>query len=311
MLRLSLPAGLYPSSSNDFESLSAAIDKLTLNDSSVRVERESSVALGMGFRCGFLGVLHLQVFTERLSSEFASQVIITAPTVKYKAQTHDNTEVIVDSPSKYIEPSKVKRYLEPTVIASIITPTDYLGTLLTLCEQHRGQQLDIQQLTSQRVLLKYKLPLGEIVVDFYDSVKSLSQGYASLDYEASDYEEVDLCNMEMRINGEPVDALSVLCERSEAQTVGRKIAEKLKDVVDRQAFEVVIQAAIGNKVIARERIAPYRKDVLVKGGKTVGGGDISRKRKLLEKQKEGKKRMKAIGNVELNEKAFAAVMQIK
>ena len=305
-------AGLYPAAQHDFDSLSNAIEKLCLNDTSVHIEKESSSALGLGYRCGFLGILHMDVFNSRLQQEYNVSCIVTAPTVSYHAVTHTGELIKIDSPSKYIPVSAtIVQYLEPMVIASIILPTDSMGSIIELCNQHRGVQLDMIQLTTTRILLKYQLPLSEIVNNFYDSIKSITAGYASLDYELTEFQHVDLVALECKINGEAVDALSLLCERSKSVELGRKLVTKLSTVIDRQAYEVIIQSCIGNKVIARERIAPYRKDVLIKGGKTVGGGDITRKNKLLQKQKEGKKRMKSVGNIELNENVFASVMKIK
>jgi translation elongation factor EF-4 len=303
-------AGLFPAGEADFEGLKTALEKLCLNDASVQVEKESSQALGLGFRCGFLGVLHMDVFSSRLETDFGAPVIITAPTVPYEAVLKDGTKLKVDSPSKFPEEYGVDHYLEPFVKATIIAPTTYLGDLVDLCNTHRGTLEEMVHLTSTRISLRYRLPLSEIVVDFYDRIKTISSGYASFDYEECGYEVADIVKLDLRLNGEPVDALCVICDRSKAEGRARKLTAKLKEKIERQNFEVIIQAAIGSKVLARERIAPYRKDVLIKSGKTVGGGDQSRKKKLLEKQKAGKKRMKSIGDVEVGEEVFRSILHL-
>ena len=300
-------AGLFPAG-GDFEELSAAMEKLLLNDPSVIVEKETSQALGLGYRCGFLGVLHMDVFSSRLETDYGQAVIITAPTVPYEAVMKDGSKIRIDSPSKFPEGYDVDHYLEPMVKATIIAPTQYLGDLVDLCNTHRGVMEEMVHLTSTRISLRYKLPMSEIVVDFYDAVKTISSGYASFDYDEAGYEPADVVKLELRLNGEPVDALSAICDRSKAEARARRLCAKLKDKIDRQNFEVIIQAAIGSKILARERLAPYRKDVLTKSGKTVGGGDMTRKKKLLEKQKEGKKRMKSVGNVELNHEVFSSML---
>lgn len=270
-------ASLYPSNQTDFDTLSSAIEKLCLNDTSVQAERETSVALGLGYRCGFLGILHMDVFTIRLEQEYNVQSIITAPNVNYIGiDNKNNITYKIDSTAKYNEYKDINNitYQEPMSHVSIIMPSDYMGDIIELCESHRGVQIDLQQLSSDRILLKYTLPLSEIITDFYDSVKSVTAGYASMDYELTDYQDVDLVCLDIKINGDIVDALSVLCVRGNAVELGRKLADKLATVIDRQSYEVIIQACIGSKVIARSRIAPYRKDVLTKGGKTVGGGGV-------------------------------------
>jgi elongation factor 4 len=254
-------AGLFPAQSSDFEALNAAIEKLTLNDASVHVEKESSVALGLGFRCGFLGILHMDVFSSRLEQEFGAAVIITAPTVPFQAHMKDGKTIRIDSPAKFPSSTLVDSFSEPMVRAQIIAPVEYLGDMLDLCNNHRGVMEDVVHIGITRVHIKYKLPLSEIVVDFYDSVKSLSSGYASFDYEECGYQAAELVKLDIRLNGESVDALSVVCIQDKAEALGRKIVNKLKEKVSRQQYEVIIQAAIGNRVLARERIAPFRKDV--------------------------------------------------
>ncbi|QQR54264.1 elongation factor 4 [bacterium] len=300
-------AGLYPVESNEFEQLREAIEKLTLNDASVTVEKKTSAALGLGFRCGFLGLLHMDVFRQRLEQEYGLVVIPTAPSVLYKVQLYDGTTVNVESPAEFPEPQKIAAIFEPMIDVTIIVPQTYLGSLLTLCQDKRGEQKDLTFIDDQRVMLKYKLPLTEVATDFYDQLKSVSSGYASFDYEEAGYQESDLVKMDILINGKPVDALSVIVHNDKAYFTGRILVEKLKDKIPRQLFEVVLQAAIGAKIIARERVAPLRKDVTAK----CYGGDISRKRKLLEKQKEGKKKMKQVGNVEIPQEAFLAILTKK
>ena len=257
-------AGLFPSS-GDFEELSTALEKLLLNDASVHVEKESSQALGLGYRCGFLGVLHMDVFSSRLEQDFGAPVIITAPTVPYVAVMHAQNgqapvHLRIDSPAKFPDGVNVDYYLEPMVKATIIAPSTYLGDLVDLCNSHRGVMEEMVHLTPTRISLRYKLPLSEIVIDFYDRIKTISSGYASFDYEElPEMEQADICKLELRLNGEPVDALCVICDRSKADSLARKLTAKLKDKIDRQNFEVIIQAAIGNKILARERIAPFRK----------------------------------------------------
>jgi GTP-binding protein LepA len=299
-------AGIYPMNSDDYEDLRDALEKLRLNDSSFTYEPETSLALGFGFRCGFLGLLHMDIIKERLEREFKLALIPTAPTVVYRVTKNDGEIVMVDNPSKLPKIQDMQRIEEPLIIASIITPESYVGSLIALCQERRGNQREITYITKDRVLISYDLPLNEIVMDFYDKLKSLTKGYASLDYELSGYIESDLVKLDMLLNGEPVDALSLITHRDKAAARGRQLAEKLKEVIPRQLYEVVIQAAIGTKVIARETVKALRKNVTAK----CYGGDITRKRKLLEKQKEGKKRMKQVGSVELPQEAFLAVLKV-
>ena len=299
-------AGLYPVNSDDYPELKDALEKLRLNDSSFTYEPETSLALGFGFRCGFLGLLHMDIIKERLEREFKLALIPTAPTVVYQVTKHSGEVVLVDNPAKLPPVQDILRIEEPYIKASLITPEAYVGALIALCQERRGIQKDISYITKDRVQIHYELPLNEIVMDFYDRLKSLTKGYASLDYELSGYVESDLVKLDMLLNGEPVDALSLITHRDKAPLRGRQLAEKLKEVIPRQLYEVVIQAAIGAKVIARETVKALRKNVLAK----CYGGDITRKRKLLEKQKEGKKRMKQIGSIELPQEAFLAVLKV-
>jgi GTP-binding protein LepA len=299
-------AGIYPVVSEDYADLRDALEKLRLNDSSFSYEPETSLALGFGFRCGFLGLLHMDIVKERLEREFKLNLIPTAPTVVYRVTTNKGEIVMVDNPAKLPNAQDIQRIEEPMIMASLITPEQYVGSLIALCQERRGVQKEITYITKDRVLLSYELPLNEIVMDFYDKLKSLTKGYASLDYELSGYVESDLVKLDMLLNGEPVDALSLITHRNKAAVRGRQLAEKLKEVIPRQLYEVVIQAAIGAKIIARETVKALRKDVTAK----CYGGDITRKRKLLEKQKEGKKKMKQVGSVELPQEAFLAVLKV-
>ncbi len=299
-------AGIYPVDSDGYADLRDALEKLRLNDSSFTYEPETSLALGFGFRCGFLGLLHMDIIKERLEREFKLALIPTAPTVVYRVTKNDGEVVMVDNPAKLPDIQYIQRIEEPMIVASLITPEQYLGSLIALCQERRGVQKEISYITKERVLLTYDLPLNEIVMDFYDRLKSLTKGYASLDYELSGYVESDLVKLDMLLNGEPVDALSLITHRDKAAVRGRQLAEKLKEVIPRQMYEVIIQAAIGAKIIARETVRALRKDVTAK----CYGGDITRKRKLLEKQKEGKKRMKQVGSVELPQEAFLAVLKV-
>ncbi len=299
-------AGIYPVDSDDYADLRDALEKLRLNDSSFSYEPETSLALGFGFRCGFLGLLHMDIVKERLEREFELQLIPTAPTVVYRVTKNNGEIVMVDNPAVLPGSQEIQRIEEPMITASLITPEPYLGALIALCQERRGIQQEISYITKDRVLLKYELPLNEIVMDFYDKLKSLTKGYASLDYELSGYVESDLVKLDMLLNGEAVDALSLITHREKAAVRGRQLAERLKEVIPRQLYEVVIQAAIGSKIIARETVKALRKNVLAK----CYGGDITRKRKLLEKQKEGKKRMKQVGSVELPQEAFLAVLKV-
>ncbi len=298
-------AGIFPIDTADFEELTDAIEKLTLNDASVTVTKTSSPALGLGFVCGFLGLLHMDVFKQRLEQEYNLAVIATAPSVLYKVTLKNGQELNIETPGEFPDPSSIETIYEPIITATIIVPQTYVGNLMTLCSEKRGQQIDMSYLDEERVILKYRLPLNEVATDFYDQLKSLSSGYASFDYEISGYEPSSLVKMDILLNKKPVDALSVIVHKDKAYYLGRELTEKLRKVIPRQLYEVAIQAAIGSTVIARESVAALRKDVTAK----CYGGDISRKRKLLEKQKEGKKRMKQVGNVEVPQEAFYAILK--
>ena len=300
-------SGLYPIDSGDYEDLRDAMEKLRLNDSSFSFEPENSVALGFGFRCGFLGLLHMEIIQERLEREFGVDLITTAPTVVYRVTTVKGETINVDSANKLPDVQNIDIIEEPFILASVHVPNEFVGAVLALCEEKRGVQREIKYLTATRVMVIYELPLNEIVMDFFDRLKSLSRGYASLDYEHLDYRPSELVRLNVLINGDLVDALSLIVHRDKAQYRGRDLVAKMKEFIPRQQFEVAIQAAIGNKVIARETVKALRKDVTAK----CYGGDISRKRKLLEKQKEGKKRMKQVGNVELPQEAFLAILKVK
>jgi GTP-binding protein LepA len=298
-------AGIYPVDTNDFDSLRDAIEKLTLNDPSVSVEKETSVALGFGFRCGFLGLLHMDVFRQRLEQEYNMSIIATAPTVLYHIDLTDGTSIHLENPSQFPDVQRIAEIREPMVNATIICPTTYLGNMMQLCQDHRGEQKNMKYIDENRVILEYTLPLNEIVTDFYDILKSRSAGYASFDYEEAGYQPSDLVKMNILLNGKPVDALSVIVHKTAALSVGKQLTQKLKEVIHRQMFEVAIQAAIGAKIIARESVSALRKNVTAK----CYGGDITRKRKLLEKQKEGKKRMKQVGSVEVPQEAFLTILK--
>ncbi len=299
-------AGIFPVDNDDFEDLREAIEKLWLNDPAFSYEAETSAALGYGFRCGFQGLLHMEIVQERLEREFKLNLISTAPSVKYKIKLRNKKEIEVENPVNWPDPGLIEEVLEPYIRAEIYTPKEYIGALIKLCEEKRGIQKEIKFLTPDRCVLVYELPFSEVVLDFYDRLKSYSRGYASLDYQFVGYKPGDLVKMDILINKQPVDALSLIVHREKAYYRGRELTSKLKEVIPRQLFEVVIQAAIGNKIIARERIPPLRKDVLAK----CYGGDVTRKKKLLEKQKEGKKRLKAIGRIEIPQEAFLAVLKI-
>ena len=299
-------SGIYPAESDDFEDLREALGKLTLNDSAISFEPESSNALGFGFRCGFLGLLHMEIVQERLEREFNQTIITTVPNVRYKVITTKNEVVWVDNPAQLPKTTMINEILEPYIRAQIIAPSEFVGTIMKLCMDRRGVMTGQTYLSADRVDLTFNKPLGEVVFDFYDKLKSSTRGYASLDYEYSDYEPGELVLMDILLNGEPVDALSSIVHRQKAHEWGKKLCIKLKELIPRQMFEVAIQASIGSKVVARESISAIRKNVLAK----CYGGDISRKRKLIEKQKEGKKRMKQVGRVEIPQEAFHAVLSI-
>ncbi|HEX8292634.1 MAG TPA: translation elongation factor 4, partial [Pyrinomonadaceae bacterium] len=299
-------AGLYPVEANQYEELRDALDKLRLNDASFFYEPESSVALGFGFRCGFLGLLHMEIVQERLEREFDLDLITTAPGVRYRVTTTDGEVVEVDSPAKMPDAVRIQKIEEPIIEATILTSDEFLGGILPLLEEKRGVQRKFEYIAEKRVMLVYSLPLNEIVLDFYDRLKSVSRGYASLDYHLDGYIDSDLVKLDLMVAGEPVDALSIIVHRQNSQARGRLLAEKMRQLIPRQLFEVPIQAAIGNKIIARETVKAVGKNVIAK----CYGGDISRKRKLLEKQKEGKKRMKRVGKVEIPQEAFLAVLKV-
>jgi len=299
-------AGIYPVDTEDYEELRSSMDKLQLNDASLTYEPESSAALGFGFRCGFLGMLHMEIIQERLEREFGMTVITTVPNVSYYAYTTKGEQMILNNPSEMPDPSKLDRIEEPYIKAQVITKSEFIGSIMTLCIEKRGILKNQVYLTTDRVELAFDMPLGEIVFDFYDRLKTISKGYASFDYHPIDYRPSHLVKMDIMLNAEPVDALSSLIHRDNAYDFGKKICEKLKELIPRHQFEIPIQAAIGAKIIARETIKALRKDVTAK----CYGGDISRKRKLLEKQKEGKKRMRQVGSVEIPQQAFMAVLKL-
>ncbi|MEG0896139.1 MAG: translation elongation factor 4 [Ruthenibacterium sp.] len=298
--------GIYPADGAKYPELKDALEKLQLNDSSLSFEAETSIALGFGFRCGFLGLLHLEIIIERLEREFDLDLITTAPSVEYRITRVDGSEMVIDNPTNYPDPSLIARSEEPFVDAHIYTPSEYVGSLMELCQKRRGVQKDMKYIDATRVDLHYELPLGEIVYDFFDAIKSRSRGYASYDYEMKGFVESKLIKLDILLNGETVDALSMIVHADTAYAKGRKLAEKLKENIPRQMFEIPIQAAIGGKIIARETVKAMRKDVLAK----CYGGDITRKKKLLEKQKEGKKKMRKLGNVEVPSEAFTAVLKL-
>lgn len=298
--------GLYPTDSADYENLKIALEKLQLNDAAFSFEPETSQALGFGFRCGFLGLLHMEIIQERLEREFQVELIATAPSVIYKVKTTDGRELSIDNPSKLPDAGKIEVLYEPYVKMDIHVPQEYVGNVFKLCEEKRGIQKNMGYLTASRVIITYELPFAEIVYDFFDRLKSSTKGYASMDYEPIDYRASNLVKLDIMLNGDPVDALAVIVHRDKAYYYGRNLALKLKRTIPRQLFEVAIQAAIGQKIIARETVSAFRKNVTAK----CYGGDITRKRKLLEKQKEGKKRMKRMGNVELPQEAFLAALSV-
>jgi GTP-binding protein LepA len=300
-------AGLYPTDANQYEELRDALEKLQLNDASLHYEPETSVALGFGFRCGFLGLLHLDIVRERLEREFGLDLITTVPNVEYHVYLTDGETELIENPSKMPTGSSVDHVEEPYVKARITTPSDFIGAIMKLGQDRRGEYLGMHYLDTTRVQLEWAFPLAEIILDFYDRLKTVSRGYAAMDYEFADYRQSRLVKLDMLINGDPIDAFSVIIHHDKAFDWGRKIASKLKELIPRQLFEVVVQASIGSKVIARTTIRPLRKQVTAK----CYGGDVTRKRKLLEKQKEGKKRMKQVGTVEIPQEAFLAVLQVE
>jgi GTP-binding protein LepA len=300
-------AGLYPVQGDDYPLLRDALEKLHLNDAAVTFEPESSVALGFGFRCGFLGLLHMEIVQERLEREFGLDLIASAPSVEYRVDLlHGRGQVAVDNPAKLPPLGEIEAIEEPWVTLSVVTPASYIGTLMELSTNRRGVFLDMEYLDPQRVLMRFELPLAEVIVDYFDQLKTRTAGYASMDYEEAGYRPADLVKVDVLVNGEPVDALSLITHRDKAPYVGRALVERLKELIPRQMFEVPVQAAIGSKVVARETIRAMRKNVLAK----CYGGDITRKRKLLEKQKEGKQRMKRVGSVEIPQEAFLAMLRV-
>ena len=298
--------GIYPADGADYENLKDALDKLVLNDASLSYEPETSLALGVGFRCGFLGLLHMEIIQERLEREFDLDLVTTAPSVIYKVTKLDGTKLSIDNPSNLPPPAEIAYMEEPMVEAHIMTPSDYVGTIMELCQEKRGVFIDMTYMEETRVNIKYELPLNEIIYDFFDQLKSRSRGYASFDYELKEYRRSDLVKLDFLLNGDVCDALSTIVHKDRAYAKGRAVAEKLQEVIPRQQFEVPIQAAIGSKIIARETVRALRKDVLAK----CYGGDITRKKKLLEKQKEGKKRMRQVGTVSVPSEAFMSVLRI-
>ena len=299
-------AGIYPVDTSEYEELRASMEKLQLNDASLVWEPETSVALGFGFRCGFLGMLHMEIVQERLEREFDMTVITTVPSVQFHAVYSDDRREEINAPSEMPDPGTISHIEEPFIRAQIITKADYIGSVIALCMDKRGEIKNQVYLTSDRVELTFELPLSEIVFDFFDKLKTISRGYASLDYELIGYRQSNMVKLDIMLNGDNVDALSAIVHRDKAYEWGKRLCEKLKELVPRQMFEIAIQAAIGNKIVARSTVKALRKNVLAK----CYGGDITRKRKLLEKQKKGKKRMRQVGNVEIPQEAFMAVLQI-
>ncbi|HCW69168.1 MAG TPA: elongation factor 4, partial [Thalassospira lucentensis] len=297
--------GIFPVDTSEYETLRDALEKLHLNDASFQFEPENSTALGLGFRCGFLGLLHLEIIQERLEREFELDLITTAPSVSYKITMSKGEEILLHNPADFPDVTKIAKIEEPWIKASIMVPDDYLGGILTLCTERRGVQLDLTYV-GNRAMVVYKLPLNEVVFDFYDRLKSISRGYASFDYDIAGYDESDLVKVSILVNEDPVDALALMVHRSAAEYRGREICKRLKDLIPRQMFKVAIQAAIGGRVIARETVSAMRKDVTAK----CYGGDVSRKRKLLEKQKAGKKKMRQFGKVEIPQSAFINALKM-
>ena len=298
--------GLYPVDGDEFEDLRESLQKMRLNDSSFSYEPETSGALGFGFRCGFLGLLHMEIIRERLEREFDLSLIATAPSVEYQLTTTRGEEMVVDNPADLPDPASIEEIREPILACSIITPTEYVGTLMDLCQSRRGEMTKMEYLSPERVDLHYRIPLAEVVIDFFDQMKSRTQGYASLDYEPVGYERGNLVKVDILLHGEPVDAFSTIVHRDNAEAYGKKMTEKLREIIPRQQFDVPIQAAIGSRIISRQTVRAFRKDVTAK----LYGGDITRKRKLLEKQKEGKKRMKSLGRVEIPSDAFIRALRL-
>jgi GTP-binding protein LepA len=299
-------AGLYPVEANQYDALREALEKLRLNDASLQYEPEVSQALGFGFRCGFLGLLHMEIVQERLEREYDMDLITTAPTVVYEVLLRDGSVLMVENPSKLPDPSKIEEIREPIITTTVFVPQDYVGAVITLCEQKRGAQVNMQY-HGRQVMLTYDMPMAEVVMDFFDKLKSVSRGYASLDYEFKEYRSADVVKLDILINGDRVDALSVIVHRANAHYRGRELASKMRELIPRQMYDVAVQAAIGSTILARENIKALRKNVLAK----CYGGDITRKRKLLEKQKAGKKRMKQVGSVEIPQEAFLAVLRVE
>jgi GTP-binding protein LepA len=300
-------AGLYPINGDDYPLLREALQRLRLNDASLLYEPESSVALGFGFRCGFLGMLHMEIIRERLEREYGLELLITAPSVEYRVYMHDGSIKLVENPAELPSPGSFDKVEEPWVDLSIIAPSRYIGAIMDLVQTRRGAFGKMEYVDEQRVLLTYQMPLAELIVDFYDQLKTRTQGYASLDYQFADYREADLVKLDVLVNGQPVDALSMIVHRDKAYSQGRALIEKLRELIPRQMFDVPLQAAIGSKIVARETIRAMRKNVLAK----CYGGDVTRKRKLLEKQAEGKRRMKRLGQVEIPQEAFMAVLSLR
>jgi GTP-binding protein LepA len=310
-------ASIYPCDSETFIDLEMAMDKLLLNDASVQAQKDQSDALGMGYTCGFNGVLHMEVFCERLTSEFGVDVVITAPSVPYIVTYNKHAgsalkgkSITINSPRDLPDPFKIETIEEPMVLATIISPAQFNGEINEICREHRGIHKSIQFLGDEQILMEFNIPLSEVVTSFYNRIKSLTSGHATVDFEDAGFQPSDLVKLDILVNGSKVDALSLICDRKQSVDIGKKLTAKLRETIDRQLYEIIVQAAIGTKIVARERIAPYRKDVLTKGGKTVGGGDVTRKMKLLNRQKEGKKRMKQIGNVSLSQDAFLSVLKM-
>jgi GTP-binding protein LepA len=299
-------SGLYPMDGDEYAALRDSLEKLRLNDASVTYEPETSAALGFGFRCGFLGLLHMEIVRERLEREFGLSLIATAPSVAYNVHLTDGTSVLIDNPSELPPPQNIASIEEPMLTVTVITPAEYTGTVMDLCQGRRGHLQKMEYLSTERLELVYRLPLSEVVVDFFDQLKGRTKGYASLDYEPAGYQDDQLVRVDILLMGQPVDAFSTIAHRSKADDYGRRMTAKLREIIPRQLFDVPIQAAVGGRVIARETVKAKRKDVLAK----CYGGDITRKRKLLERQKEGKKRMKAIGRVEVPQEAFISALRL-